>query len=151
MEFNYKLVNLYYDEKIDSIYAIPTGRLERIGIVDIEVMEKIEPPYDSNILLQKIEKALSLCFSLTPQLPSKGGSVIAKLLEKKTYNAATKGKKLIVLLWEKDSGYKIFPTKKESRGGYTYLYDAEIAIGETLDADKLFRAVKRAIDLSTTN
>ncbi|MBW7477852.1 hypothetical protein K0T92_24385 [Paenibacillus oenotherae] len=142
------MINVYVDDKTNNLLAIPTGRIEGLGIVDIELMEVIEFPFDEVTLLRQIEKTLSLCFSKVPPLPSKE-SAIANLLGKKNYSAATKGKKLVVLTWEQEHGYKIYPTAKDRRGGYTHLFDSVIVIGDLLAAELLFSGINNAIQLST--
>jgi hypothetical protein len=150
-EFAYRQLSFYCDVKTNDLYILPNGFLEPLGpIVEIEYMEHLVYPYDSQELIDKVQKALTMCYSKVPPIPAKA-TAIANLLGKKSYAEATRNKKLVMLRYREydDVGYRLYPTKKVKRYGYQHLTDLAEDLGETLEKEELFLKLKKVLEIST--
>jgi hypothetical protein len=144
---DFKQLNLYMNTKNNDLFIIPTGRIEGLGIVEIEHMEYLKFPYDEDLLFEKVERAFDLCYSKIPPIPAKE-SAFANLLGVKNYSAATSNKKLITITWVKEEGYKLQPTHREKRFGYRHLIEKSIYLGKILNKDELFQSVQKSLNIS---
>ncbi|RAV19413.1 hypothetical protein [Paenibacillus contaminans] len=129
----YKQIDLYFDEKKQMVYILPIGWHSMLGIVEIGIVEHLNLPLDSSILLNKVNLCFDLCYSISPPMYPAKESPLANFLGVRNYREATKNKKLVVITWELEKGYIVYPHSKERSGGYNRLEQFGHLLGNNLN------------------
>ncbi|WP_033166105.1 hypothetical protein [Clostridium sp. KNHs205] len=148
MEYLYRKLSIYADPD-DNLIIFPTGlslKWEVTVILDLPV--QLLNPYTDEELEKAIYQSMDQCFSIVPDDENKT-TPIEKFLNIKGYSRAVKERRLIFFFWNVDEGYRITPTKKESRQGYCSMVDKAIRLGLNPKEGEIAKAIREAMKLST--
>ncbi len=148
MEYLYRYVTIYADLN-NNLIIFPTGNSPTRGTtVDLDIPVQLFNPYTDEELEKVIFQAMDLCFSIIPDDNDKV-TPIEKLLKIKGYAKTVKERRFISFFWNVDEGYRITPTKKESRQGYCSMVDKAIRLGLNPREGEIAKAIREAMKLST--
>ncbi len=147
MNYLYRDLSIYADPD-DNLIIIPTGHSpKRGGLIELNLPVQLLSPYSDIELEKVINQTLDRCFSIIPEDDKM--TPIEKFLSIKGYSRAVKERRFISFFWNVDEGYRITPTKKESRQGYCSMIDKAIRLGLNPKEGEIAKAIREAMKLST--
>jgi len=139
----YRYLSVYVEVN-GGLIIVSNGRSKILGIVEIDYINRLEPGYTNQELLDKLNDSFQKCYSMKAQDNLSKETVLGRYLGFKTYSRAVKGLKLVVVNWRYKEGYEIIPTEKKKGHGYRHLDEYKIKADETT----LVESVRSGIKLS---
>jgi hypothetical protein len=149
MENNFKDLKVYVTSNED-LYIFSCGENEKYGgTMSIDAVTELKIPYADSAIEDTIHMAFNKCFSKKPDYGRV--SVVERYFGIRGFKKATANMKLVTVIWNKDKGYRVVASQKESiKGGYIPLLKQEINLGKEIKTGDIARAIKEAIKISST-
>lgn len=145
---NYGVVLIYCNQHNDLI-IISCGESKKLDGLSraIDVVAKVNFPYNELELEETLLRSMELCHSQEPDVESKQ-STIERVLGINGYGKATKNHKLIQFEWNKKDGYDLRPYQRIPRRGYVLMEEQVIPLGKKIVAGQLAGSVNKAINVA---
>ncbi len=145
---DYGMVQIYCDP-LDNLIFISMGDSQKYGGIatEIDVISKLNFPYNDEDLEETLLRSLELCHSKEPD-EEKKQTYIERELGIRGYGKATKNLKIIILYWTKENGFQIEPHERIPRRGYVILEEQVIPLVKKIVSGQLAEAVKKAISVA---
>jgi hypothetical protein len=145
---NYGVVLIYCNPH-NHLIIISCGESKKLDGLNrtIDVVAKVNYPYNELELEETLLRSMELCHSKEPDVESKQ-SFIERVQGINGYGKETKNLKLIQFEWNKEDGYDVRPYQRIPRRGYVIIEEQIIQLGKNIVQCQLAQAVKRAINIA---
>ncbi|PGY13198.1 hypothetical protein [Bacillus sp. AFS031507] len=146
---NYGSVAIYCDSS-NNLIIIPYGESQKLDGLnkEIDVVSKLNHPYDDLELEKTLINSLELCHSKNPDDGENKRTIIERELGIRGYAKATKSLKIINFSWNKEDGYDVRPFQRIPRRGYVEMEEQVIPLGKKIVPGQLAEALKKAINVA---
>jgi len=138
MEYEVKLINVYFDTENSHLYFVANGVDEELGVFEIHVVNELAYPYSTEeieaLTLKTMEQFNSIPWDGDRRIP------LEKHLKVRGRVKVLKNKKSVMVFWRKGEGYEVCPTKKGGRGGYSGI-DPDIVLPHEFQPGQLGEAI----------
>ena len=147
---DFRRISVYFDKDFNLI-GVPSTIIKKLNVfIDITSIICLNSPYCDEELESFLKKVIELCFSQSvKECPKKSALQIFRGV--KSHAASIKGLGLVSIGWNKNEGYTITPTWRNTKlkNAFLHLDNKSLQVSNSYCDNELAKMFRRVLELST--